>query len=90
MTIRIGVFGAGYWGRLAEAAARWLPEVTVDRVWSRSAPRAEELAAKLGCRVAGSRGDVADPDHGVKRRAPVADLGKGREEGGDVSDRIVR
>ena len=72
MTARVGVFGAGYWAALAEAAARWLPEVAVDRVWSRSEERATALASKVGCRVARTLDDVADLDAVVAGLPPVA------------------
>lgn len=60
--IRVGVFGAGYWGPIAEAMTSWLSEVAVDRVWSRSDERSAELAAKVGCRTAEALDDVASLD----------------------------
>jgi len=72
MSVRIGVFGAGYWAALAEAAARWLPDVAVDRVWSRNEERAADLAAKVGCRVARSLDDVDGLDIAVAGLPPVA------------------
>ena len=70
--IRVGVFGAGYWGALTEAAARWLPEIAVDRVWSRNAERATALASKVGCRVARALDDIEDLDLVVAGLPPVA------------------
>ena len=72
MNNRAGVFGTGYWGALAEAAARWLPEVAVDRVWSRREERAAALASRVGCRVARTLDDVADLDVVVAGLPPVA------------------
>jgi predicted dehydrogenase len=69
---RVGVFGAGYWATLAEAATRWLPEIEIDRVWSRTPDRAADLAAKIGCRVARGLDDVADLDLAVVGLPPVA------------------
>ena len=70
--IRIGVFGAGYWGPITEAMARWLPEVVVDRVWSRRDQRSAELAAKVGCRAAEAIDDVENLDLAVAALPPVA------------------
>ncbi|MHC4137431.1 MAG: Gfo/Idh/MocA family protein [Planctomycetota bacterium] len=72
MKTRVGVFGTGYWGALAEAAVQWLPEVAVDRVWSRSDERARALASQLGCRVARTLDDIADLDVVVAGLPPGA------------------
>ncbi len=73
MSARVGVFGAGYWGAIAEAAARWLPDdLSIDRVWSRRGERADALASRIGCRVARSLDDVADLDVAVAGVPPTA------------------
>lgn len=45
--MKLGIFGLGYWRELAAAIPRWLPDLRVERVWSRSAEKARVVVAEV-------------------------------------------
>jgi len=44
---KVGIIGIGYWRSIALDVAKYFPHIQIERIWSRSEGRAEELALEL-------------------------------------------
>src|SRR5262245_35005302 len=61
--LRLGVLGlGGRWPRFRDAALALRDEVRVRAVWDTTAARAEQEAARLGCRAAGGAVELLEGD----------------------------